>query len=124
MTKVMSAKRIVQYLKVTLEGANQIRGVIKNEIKPMTFQSVQDWVKQCHNEPSYHEKKMCALNEILGGYGVEAVQESGNYQTVPLEYINMGDTYTATICFYEGAYHFTTWGDAVEYLERKGVSIQ
>jgi hypothetical protein len=118
-----TAEQIANCLNITLEQANLVRGIFDNKIDPMSIKDCYSWVNSCYNEPSNREKKLCALNSIIGGYGVEAIQEAGNYHESPCVYINMGDTYTNTICFYEGQYHYTSWGDAVEYLESQGIEI-
>lgn len=60
---------------------------------------------------------MRCLNEELGGYGVEAIYDKeGN----PIaEYINMGDTYDATVLYNiaTGEYVLCTWGDWYEEWE-------
>ena len=64
---------------------------------------------------------MEAFNEILDGYGVEAIPEPGNYHNACILYVNMGDTYFPTVCYHGGKYKYRSWGDMVEQLEAKGV---
>jgi hypothetical protein len=58
------------------------------------------------------------LNETIGGYGVEVVGDCNCYPpAIKAEYINTGDTYSATILRVNatGTYRLTTWGDFVEH---------
>jgi hypothetical protein len=63
---------------------------------------------------------MCALNELIGGFGVESIRLEGSWDSYygdsAAEYINTGDTYSATIVhdLREDEYEFTTWGDWYE----------
>nr|NIM39143.1 hypothetical protein [Hydrotalea flava]NIN04378.1 hypothetical protein [Hydrotalea flava]NIO95069.1 hypothetical protein [Hydrotalea flava] len=55
-------------------------------------------------------------NDILGGFGIEFVS-CGNYE---LKYINLGDTYTNTICeSYEEGVFICSWGGWYEDIEQK-----
>lgn len=93
-----------------------------------TFVSVQKWCRQCYNTPSLVERQMCALNEILGGHGVEAIQEGDGYirrrrfhhdydrhfwRDTVLLYVNQGDTYAPTLAYdvREDRFIITSWGD-------------
>ena len=69
------------------------------------------------------EKAMREADKILGGYGVEAVFEEGEYDGNPaMTYINTGDTYNATLVYDvdEDELYVSTWGDWVEDAERQG----
>ena len=121
--KYQTLKAIAAELNITLPQAKQVRGVITGKIKTAAYKSVTDWCRQCYNEPSVKEKRMVALNEIISGYGVEALQhaEAGCCDAPLCEYVNTGDTYSATIVRLQGGkYVVSTWGDMVEYYERQG----
>jgi hypothetical protein len=68
---------------------------------------------------------MDLANELLDGHGIEAIRgeyhvDNYYFDTVAL-YVNMGDTYNATL-FYEtdtGRFKVTTMGDWVEKNQRK-----
>jgi hypothetical protein len=84
------------------------------------YDSVQNWVKKCHNMPSVTERRLEAANEVLEGHGVEAIW--GKSETRPVAvYVNMGDTYaTALLYNYQtGAWSITSWGDFAERNERR-----
>jgi hypothetical protein len=67
-----------------------------------------------------------AINRLLEGHGWEYVYHAtktdqfGEPEMV-FKYVNMGDTYSATVISYQGRYRVTTMGDMVETLERRGV---
>ena len=95
----------------TKEQAIACRDIIKGKKDPEDYESVQKWVSQCFNRPSDHELRREALNEILEGYGVEPIEKNGY---LVASYINMGDTYNATLLHSKGNWRITTWGDFVE----------
>lgn len=105
-------KKIAEKLNVSIAQARLIRGVMDNTIDPMAFKPVYSWVNKCFHEPFTSEKKMAALNAILGGYGVEALLD-GTQEV--FSFVNMGDTYTPTVIHIPGAgYRYESWGDYVE----------
>lgn len=68
------------------------------------------WCNQCHNPPSDQELILSALNETIGGFGIESIDDSGEHLA---DYVNTGDTYSATIVLDSetGEFLLTTWGD-------------
>ena len=59
------------------------------------------------------------INTLLGGYGVEAIRDhdfSRYYGDIGLLYVNMGDTYTPTVCYdtRKEKWLVCSWGDIVE----------
>lgn len=105
-----SAKKIAEYLNIEIGPARQVRALIQGTINPDIFDSVYNWSRQCYNEPPYQAKVMVALNEVTGGYGVEGCSCCNHH----FDYVNMGETYAATIIYDHGEYIFSSWGDYVE----------
>jgi hypothetical protein len=107
--KYQTLKKIGTTLNITREQAQQVRGLITGKIPTGQYKSVVQWVRQCYNEPTIAEKRMVALNEIIGGYGVEVGRN--------FAYVNMGDTYATTIirCGHNAKYVVSSMGDMVEY---------
>ena len=66
------------------------------------------WIRACLNRPSLHEIQLEALSEILGFCGVYYIEEIG------VDCLNAGDPYIATICYKEGEFFISAWGDLVE----------
>ncbi len=104
--------------------AKQIVALIDGAIDPDNYKSVQDWSRQCYNEPSKHEKVFCAVNELLEGFGVEAIWSTDSELHPVAEYVNMGDTYFPTICYCDGEFMLSDWGSLVEKLESEGVEVK
>jgi len=50
----------------------------------------------------------------LESFGVEGDCEENGEDHITIQYLNMGDTYAATICYYHGRFQVTSWGDIVE----------
>lgn len=71
---------------------------------------------------------MHAINEFLEGFGVESLELADNQKWVDkyymwsrASYVNMGDTYAATILRDNktGSYTIKSWGDFVEAQSKK-----
>lgn len=72
------------------------------------------------------ERRMAAIDETLETFGVESISraDAGVFEAPLLTYCNTGDTYAPTIVRYRGgSYLISSWGDAVEALERRGVRV-
>lgn len=90
------------------------------------FKSVQQLRKQCYNPPDTLTERLTALNELIEGFGIEAIEIEGYYRNdywanaIGL-YINMGDTYTLTIIYnvIDRQFEFTSWGDFYESKEKE-----
>lgn len=103
------------------DEAMQVKGLLDQTIDPDDFDSVQNWCRQCYNEPPQFDKVLCALNEVLDGHGVEGIEREdawvdSYHGRFIASYVNMGDTYAATIVrdSETGKFLLTTWGDFVE----------
>ena len=67
-------------------------------------------------------KALELANELIGGYGVEYIAHRNDtpWRSYGLQYVNMGDTYAATIIFDWKSQRFrwpVSWGDIVESRE-------
>jgi hypothetical protein len=114
-----SIKTIQNRLSVPRETAKQIRAIMES-ISPGDLPNGKRW----RDFGSMGEQKMQALNAILEGHGVEAIR--GNwvshfYQDIQAAYVNMGDTYTATVLLDHetGRFIVTDCGTWIETNERK-----
>jgi len=109
-----SVKTIAMYWP---DKAKEIRGIIDGSIDPMTYSKVDQWVRQCYNRPSTHELQLEAINQVLEGYGTEALDENTSWFPQPhYSYVNMGDTYTPTVVYDHEKDRFliTDWGTLAE----------
>lgn len=115
-----SVKKIMEALNVDRETAKRIRGVVKGTINPENetlFPKTDRWIRQCYHRPDDVSLQLLALNELIEGFGVEAIGTSPDFTSPPpFEYINTGDTYNATIIRdnRKGRFFISTWGDVVE----------
>jgi hypothetical protein len=101
------------------EQAEQIHGLIENKINPKLYSSVQKWAKQWHNEPIKDELVMCAINEILNGYGVEVIEgdewKDYYWQNIVCTYVNMRNSYLLTVIYdRDNGFIFSSIGDLIE----------
>jgi hypothetical protein len=100
----------------------EIRDLLTKKTKTSDYKTVNQWIEKCLFPPCYVERLEKALNEILEGYGSEAIFSSDN-QTVPcFTYVNLGDTYTTTLIrdYDKETWIISSWGDYLEYKEKKG----
>jgi hypothetical protein len=73
------------------------------------------------------KRMMClhALDIFLGGFGIEVIRRESDdiFDPSIITYVNMGDAYTATICYRHDINMFlvSDYGTQVEILERKGI---
>lgn len=124
----MEASAIAEAFDVSPFKANLallvIRGRVSVESHPGRFKSTNEWIDRCHHRPRKSEIKMEALSELLGGYGVEAIESDAYidsfYGNFIAEYINLGDSYATTIvlCHERSVFKLTSAGD---YIERMGL---
>ena len=75
-------------------------------------------IAECYNPPKTYDVRLHVLNAIAETWGVEYVshREDNFYSPRGFDYLNTGDTYTATIIRYceTGRYRVSSWGAEVE----------
>jgi hypothetical protein len=118
-----SKKALIDALNITPEQADTVRGLIRGEIRTKDaarFPLANGYFARCFNPPDRLTRILECLNEVLEMHGVEALGEVRTYGP-PAEYLNAGDTYTATLLFDHIADNFklTSWGDWYERNENK-----
>lgn len=71
------------------------------------------------------EEALEEVNKLIGGHGVEAIRDQNAYDNyygdVIATYVNMGDTYDATLLYdvRNNEFHITSWGDWYEQYEQQ-----
>jgi hypothetical protein len=115
-----SVKRIAETLRVSVETAKRVRGLMDGSIDPETSAKAKDWIRCCYHRPSNFELIMCAIDDTLGTHGVETIQGKwidSFHQNIQAEYCNTGDTYAATVllCHKRDRFMLTSYGDYVEH---------
>lgn len=116
------AAAIAAAMNCSLENAKIARALMKGEIRVTgnpAFPATNKWIADCHNKPRRIDLILSALDECLECSGVEAFRSGNDTQSAIAEYLNTGDTYTATILFRHdtGTFRLTSWGD---FFERNG----
>jgi hypothetical protein len=106
------------------DQAQTIFGLIRGSIDPMGFPETKKWAAQCYNRPTGEEIILKAIDEVLGGYGVEGIdpqiaEEDGLDDWV--SYVNMGDPYVPTIIYDHDShlFHVGGWGTFLEFYHTK-----
>lgn len=88
-------------LNASNEQIQAVNLILNGTTDPESLPTVQKWVSQCFNKPNADEMKMLAINEILEGYGIEAVRTSkwknGYWCDILCTHVNMDDSYIPTI---------------------------
>lgn len=77
----------------------EIRMLLEQKTKTTDYESVRDWEARCYHRPKYTERLMLALNEIIEGFGVEAIWGPESEIWPEAAYVNMGDCYNATLMY-------------------------
>ena len=85
------------------------------------FPQTSAWIRQCYNMPDNTDLVMSAINELTGGFGVEALRHPNDESNLIAEYVNQGDTYALTILrdMESGDYILTSWGDWLQSWEQE-----
>ena len=107
---------------LTAKQAKQVRGIMAGSFDPVDVPGMESRLRQMYNRPRDSALRMMALDILLEGFGVESILlPFPDRQLYVAEYVNTGDTYSATILFetQTGKYRITTWGDWLEAYERK-----
>lgn len=72
-------------------------------------------VKECLNAPKDYDLRMTILGTFDGIHGYESVKIDRHYA----EYLNVGESYTPTLIYFDGRYRVQSYGDFVEIQERR-----
>ena len=76
------------------------------------------WIRSCYHHPLKSEMLMSAFNDAIHGFGVEYIEHKDDTWDIcqGIDYINLGDTYKATICCnrHKLSFFISSWGDIVE----------
>ena len=102
------------------ETSKKILSVIEETDKEAlsSYESVKKLVNQCYNPPSLFNCRLVALNELLGGCGIEYVPnyDEGFPDIGGIDYVNMGDSYIMTIIYDHEREEFiiSSYGDYLE----------
>lgn len=114
--KALSVSRFQANLTLLL-----IRRRVDPTLYPRRFPQTCAWVNACYHPPRNNEVILEAINEIIGGSGVESVGHEciyvdNYYRNTIGSYVNTGDTYSYTILFdhVKKRWKLTTWGDFLE----------
>jgi len=106
-------------LQATPEQIETVNYILNGTIETRTFSTVREWIDVCFYEPCSDELKMHAINQVLEGYGIEAVRttkwKNGFWCDVLCTYINMGDSYIPTVIHHrKHGYMVASIGDVIE----------
>jgi hypothetical protein len=103
----------------TREAIQTVNLILHGTLDPETFSDVAYWVLHCFNKPNSDELKMCAINQVLEGYGIESVRTSkrknGYWGDILCTYVNMGDANLPTVIHHrKHGYMVASIGDVIE----------
>jgi len=123
-----SYKEISDFLNVPVSTAREVKELIRQHCNAAwyvrnnrhLFPITAKWFDDCHHKPHWSAVIISALCEVLEGFGTETLGErqfTFRYKyDCAYEYVNMGDTYTPTICFSvdDQKFFISDWGSIVE----------
>lgn len=108
-------------LNLSDEQTQQVKGLIEGTINPSFYTDVRSWISQCYHKPKDESLIMCALNQVMEGYGVEDIRgewRNGYCGDIVAEYVNMGDAYAPTVVYHrDEGFMIASYGDAVESID-------
>lgn len=121
-----SFAKLVNLLQLTRDQAIKVRRIIHGTLDPASVPQTQRWINQCFKRPYDIELRMHAINGIIEGHGIEAIENRDSGYLPSAEYVNMGDSYDATIlyCYDSKTFKLISWADYVEKLEQCGLSLE
>ncbi len=99
---------------------SRVKKLIDKELNPKKFKSVSQNSKVMHAE--WWEQVLYAANELMNGHGIESLEVGPNHNPARTAmYVNMGETYEATLIYDEDRKEFTweSWGDWQERVEEE-----
>lgn len=75
-------------------------------------------LNECYHAPKTYDLRLHALNALGEFFGLESAETNeGEWLT----YLNAGDTYAGTICYWRGRYYVASSGAMIESLEKKRI---
>ena len=86
-------------------------------LDPEAFEAGKARAQECYNRPSDTDLVLTVVNTLVDAHGVEGVpyETDAMYDGDFISYVNMGDTYAATIVWSpDKGYRIESWGDAYE----------
>lgn len=94
--------------------------LIRGEIDPLDVSpSASKLEAQSYHPQDKHTLVMVALDDLLATHGVESLGDVDMHDGPPVEYLNTGDTYAATLVWYRDRvrpWAVESWGDVAERL--------
>lgn len=108
--------KTIMRLGVDKQAAQLIKDVMDCKVDLMNFESGYKRVMECYNYPSRLDVSLHVINDLINGFGVEYIPTKEDTYTISygIEYINLGDTYTLTVCFFNNRFSICSWGDIIE----------
>lgn len=121
LTKSPSVSALKKGLGLSSDRASFLKKVLTGEVKTNEAADAlvklgilinsNEWLDEWHRMNTT-EKKLTIADSLMKGYGVESL-----YPDIPsLYYVNMGDTYSITLLYYNGRYQIGSWGDIAEKI--------
>jgi len=109
--------KTIQRCGVDRATAIKVRKVLDGRLAPQdASEACRTWVRACYHEPSLTAQTLCAVDELLGNHGVEALGEGRTMRAPQYSYSNTGDSYALTVMRDHDRERWivASWGDLVE----------
>ena len=114
-----SQAALSEHLKLGVDAASSLKSLMSAHADAVKVAEEMGLLKGFYNDPTPQEAIMLIANQLMGGYGVEAVEGiyvSSYSQNFQIDYVNMGDTYKTTLIHDNVTDKFLigSWGGFVE----------
>lgn len=117
MNRLPSVKTLATIFGPCAKDARKILEYSRHELL-VNNEAARKRLNECYHAPKTYDLKLTALDYLGCFSGVEGAETNdGEWLT----YLNAGDTYVATLCYWRGRYYVASLGAMVESLEKKRI---
>jgi len=118
--KSPSIEKLMKAFSLDKETAEKIKGVLTGKVDLMTVEQARRRQEQAYHSHDAYVLALEAVDELIGGYGVEYVAHRSDgyvkWDQYGFYYINFGDAYDTTLLVSAHGQNWVigSWGDRVE----------
>jgi hypothetical protein len=108
MKRTPSIKKLASVFGDKAKEAKRILNMTREELE--ATEDGDKLTRLCYHKPALQHLRLTVLDGLAGTVGVESLETKRGI----CEYLNMGDPYSTTLLWWNGAYRVGCWGDIAE----------
>ena len=117
MNRLPSVKTLATIFGQNAKDARKILEYSRHELL-VNNEDARKRLNECYHAPKTYDLRLTVLNTLGEFSGVEGAETTdGEWLT----YLNAGDTYAPTLCYWRGRYYVASLGGMIESLEKKRI---